>query len=356
MTIAICAPRAQPLAERMLGFERGPIAFLDSQAVFRDTVVSLNPERKFRKLALDRQGFAVGKWISGTARARDNLDHHLLWERTIPRELDCLVPSSLQLIATSDDGAWFVSEYAGPTVLDLRHGRDLDLAKTARRLAQLLACFERSGLVWADCNPRNLAVGRHGQWVALDLERLRAPDAGWTESDWARLYLSWQSVLGKELLERCLGSRFNVDALDFSDPSNFVPDPWDREWFRQENVDRPVTVGDKRRLMALSYAVERGWTVQGRWIDGHLLCCYLSDHAGRAWGVLGHRALSRALRGPSGRFEDLLLILTAAVDLHRGRSNRHEAQTALRGAVERCAARVACDLPKAPAVAVTATT
>jgi hypothetical protein len=347
MTIAICDPRAESLAERMLNFERGPIAFLGSQAAFSDTIVSLNPERKFRKLSLDQQGFAIAKWVAGIASARENLEHHLVWGQAMPRELDYLVaPSSLQLIVTSDDGAWFVSEYAGPTILDLRHNQSLDQTKTAKRLAQLLVCFERMGLVWADCNPRNLAVGRHGQWVALDLERLRAPKAVWTESDWARLYLSWQSVLGRERLGWCLYSRFNVDTLDFADQSNFEPDNWDREWFRQEGVDRPLTLGDKRRLMALSYSIERGWDVQGQWIDAHLLCCYLSDHAGRPWGVLGFRTLSRALNGPSNQFENQLLILTTAINFHRTQSNQHEAQLALRASVERCAAQLACDLPK----------
>jgi hypothetical protein len=212
-----------------------------------------------------------------------------------------------------------VTRYCGSTLSDMR--ARLEVVELSDRFARLLNLFHDRAIVWGDFNPRNVVTDEEGSLWAVDFERFCGPGAAWQESDYARIFLTWQSLLGELPLKRALAGRYDPERLDVWDCRPLAPDNWDFEWLRQERLDHrreiPFTRGLKRRLMQLSFKIETSHRVGDDLIDVHTMCCHLTDHAGTAMGVLAHRLIGDAWQRNRDSFATIVERLAAAVRRYR---------------------------------------
>jgi len=300
-----------------------PSEIIERQVPYLGTAVSLNPKRQVRHFSLS-QGMetVIAIRYDSITLVQNILHQRRVFETALMRlAVRQLSVPPVHLAVADDSGCWLVSEYRGKTLLDRFH-EGLDSTETiGDQFTHLLALLEQHGLVWGDFSPRNIVVSDDGRWHAIDFERLRGPGEQWTETDYERLYLCWLPVLGQETCTHYFAGGYEPDTLDVNDQSLYQSDRWDTEWLRQECMNQECRIlftrGLKRRLMQISFVVEACHVRDECRIDGHLVCCYLTDHAGRELGVLAHRLLCDAWNLDQDRFWRMLCVFADATVAHR---------------------------------------
>lgn len=307
---------------RAQGVEAGEV--IRRQAPYLGTAVSLNPGRAVRLFAVDDEPApCIGVWYEDAARVADILANRTSFDGAMARAKSVEIRSAPLLAVVPDRiGCWLVTRYCGATLSDAQRGPTMtDLSGL---FARLLNLFRDRSIVWSDFSPRNIVMDESGSLWAVDFERFRGFGSAWCESDYERIYLTWQSVLGEMALKEALAGRYDPDSLDIHDSSPSDPDDWDAEWLKQESVEREsklsFTRGLKRRLMQISFKIERIHALGKKFVDGHILCCYITDHAGVPTGVLTHRLLADAWNRDRASFADIVEYLAETVSLHRGQS------------------------------------